>query len=61
MPVTKTIKLPYTPEALKKFLGEKKEILEKTSKGERVDFNEINNAFAEIPEHLRNKYKRKGQ
>lgn len=55
----KTIILPYTPEPLKRFLEQKKVIMEKLSQGEAIDPKLLEYANSEIPERLRNKYKRK--
>ena len=56
--MNRTIILPYTPAPLKKFLEKKKVIMEKLSKGEEIDENLLEYAHSEMPERLRNKYKR---
>lgn len=59
--VTTTIKLPYTPAPIKRFLEAKKEWMERLSSGEVTAVNESTSEYArpEIPERLRNKYKSK--
>jgi hypothetical protein len=57
--INKEIILPYTPEPIKKLLEAKKKFMEKLSKGEDIDQNLVEYANFEIPERLRDKYKRK--
>ena len=56
-----TIKLPYTPAPIKRFLEAKKAFMEKLSSGEDLADKESFSGYAdsEIPKRLRDKYKSK--